>query len=51
MDDPRLGARPETWTPTAADVGAVPTSRTVNGKAWMGNNRNASDIYLRIMVF
>ena len=28
-----VGARPDTWTPSAADVGAVPTSRTVNGKA------------------
>ena len=28
-----VGARPSTWTPSAADVGAVPTSRTVNGKA------------------
>ena len=29
----QVGARPSTWTPSAADVGAVPTSRTVNGKA------------------
>lgn len=28
-----VGARPSTWTPSASDVGAVPTSRTVNGKA------------------
>lgn len=28
-----VGARPDTWTPTAAQVGAVPTSRKVNGKA------------------
>lgn len=28
-----VGARPDTWTPTAADTGAVPTTRTVNGKA------------------
>ena len=27
-----VGARPDTWTPTASEVGAVPTSRTVNGK-------------------
>lgn len=27
-----VGARPSTWTPSAEDVGAVPTSRTVNGK-------------------
>ena len=28
-----VGARPSTWTPSAADVGAIPTARTVNGKA------------------
>jgi len=28
-----VGARPNSWTPTAADVGAVPTTRKVNGKA------------------
>lgn len=28
-----VGARPNTWTPSAADVGAVPTTRTVNGQA------------------
>lgn len=28
----QVGARPSTWTPTAADIGAVPISRTVNGK-------------------
>lgn len=27
-----VGARPDTWTPTAADVGAVPITRTVNSK-------------------
>lgn len=27
-----VGARPDTWTPTAADVGAVPTTRTINSK-------------------
>lgn len=27
-----VGARPDTWTPTAADTGAVPVTRTVNGK-------------------
>lgn len=32
-----VGARPDTWTPTASDVGAVPTSRTVNGKALSSN--------------
>ena len=32
-----VGARPDTWTPSAADVGAVPTSRTVNGKALSSN--------------
>ena len=28
-----VGARPNTWTPSAADVGAVPTTRMVNGQA------------------
>ena len=32
-----VGARPSTWTPTASEVGAVPTSRTVNGKALSSN--------------
>lgn len=32
-----VGARPSTWTPSAEDVGAVPTSRTVNGKALSSN--------------
>lgn len=27
-----VGARPDDWMPTAGDVGAVPTDRTVNGK-------------------
>ena len=27
-----VGARPDTWTPTASDVGAVPTTRTINSK-------------------
>ena len=40
-----VGARPSTWTPTAADVGAVPTSRTVNGKALSANiSLTASDV-------
>lgn len=29
----QVGARPVTWTPTASDVGAVPTTRKVNNKA------------------
>ena len=33
----QVGARPSTWTPSASDVGAVPTSRTVNGKALSSN--------------
>lgn len=33
LDAADVGARPSTWTPTAANVGAVPTSRKVNGKA------------------
>lgn len=32
-----VGARPDTWMPSASDVGAVPTSRTVNGKALSSN--------------
>lgn len=28
-----VGARPSNWTPSASDVGAVPTTRKVNGKA------------------
>lgn len=40
-----VGARPYTWTPTAANVGAVPTSRTVNGKALSSNiTLSASDV-------
>ena len=43
-----VGARPDTWTPSAADVGAVPTSRTVNGKALSSNiTLNASDVGAR----
>ena len=32
-----VGARPSTWTPTASDVGAVPTTRTVNSKPLSSN--------------
>lgn len=40
-----VGARPNTWTPSASDVGAVPTSRTVNGKALSNNiTLGASDV-------
>lgn len=40
-----VGARPSTWTPSASDVGAVPTSRTVNGKALSANiSLSASDV-------
>lgn len=43
-----VGARPDTWTPTASDVGAVPTSRTVNGKALSSNiSLTASDVGAR----
>lgn len=43
-----VGARPDTWTPSAADVGAVPTSRTVNGKALSQNiSLSASDVGAR----
>lgn len=33
----QVGARPNTWIPTAAQVGAVPISRTVNGKPLSSN--------------
>jgi len=40
-----VGARPSTWTPSASDVGAVPTSRKVNGKALTGDiSLTASDV-------
>ena len=40
-----VGARSNTWTPSASDVGAVPTSRTVNGKALTENiSLAASDV-------
>lgn len=43
-----VGARPATWTPSASDVGAVPTSRTVNGKALSSNiTLSASDVGAR----
>ena len=45
LDAESVGARPSTWTPTAADVGAVPTSRTVNGKNLGANiTLGASDV-------
>ncbi|GEM_PF-5260664 len=41
----KAASRPITWTPSAADVGAVPTSRTVNGKALSSNiTLSASDV-------
>lgn len=43
-----IGARSDTWVPTAAEVGAVPTSRTVNGKALSSNiSLSASDVKAR----
>ena len=43
-----VGARADTWTPSASDVGAVPTSRTVNGKALSRNiSLTASDVGAR----
>lgn len=40
-----VGARPDTWTPTASQVGAVPTSRKVNNKALSSNiSLSASDV-------
>ena len=32
-----VGARPDTWTPSASDVGAVPTTRTINSKPLSSN--------------
>lgn len=41
----QVGARPASWTPSAAEVGAVPTSRTVNGKALSADiSLSAADI-------
>lgn len=43
-----VGARPSTWTPSAADVGAVPTSRKVNGKALSADiSLSAADVSAR----
>lgn len=40
-----VGARPDAWTPTASDVGAVPTSRTVNNKTLVSDiTLSAEDI-------
>ena len=47
-----VGARPSTWTPSAADVGAVPTTRTVNGKALSTNiSLTASDVGARAITW
>ena len=41
----QVGARPSTWTPSASDVGAVPTTRKVNGKALSNDiTLSASDV-------
>lgn len=43
-----VGARAANWTPTAADVGAVPTDRTVNGQALSQNiTLNAENVGAR----
>ena len=43
-----IGARSDTWVPTAAEVGAVPTSRKVNNKALSADiTLNASDVGAR----
>lgn len=40
-----IGARANTWMPSASDVSAVPTDRTVNGKALSSNiTLSASDV-------
>ena len=45
LDASDVGARPSAWTPTAANVGAVPTSRKVNGKALSADiTLSASDV-------
>ena len=33
----QVGARPDTWLPSATEIGAVPASRTINGKTLSGN--------------
>lgn len=44
----QVGARPNTWTPSASDVGAVPTTRKVNNKALSGDiTLTASDVGAR----
>lgn len=43
-----VGARADTWTPSAEDVGAVPTTRTVNGHALSANvTLDADDVGAR----
>lgn len=40
-----IGARPDSWMPTAADVGAVPQARTINAKPLTSNIAlSASDV-------
>lgn len=44
----QVGARPNTWMPSASDVGAVPTSRKVNNKALSSDiTLSASDVGAR----
>lgn len=44
----QVGARPNTWMPSASDVGAVPTSRKVNNKALSSDiSLTASDVGAR----
>ena len=43
-----VGARANTWTPSAEDVGAVPTTRTINGQALSANvTLDAEDVGAR----
>ncbi len=43
-----VGARPDTWTPSAADVGAVPAARKVNGKVLSADiSLSAADVGAR----
>ena len=44
----QVGARPDTWTPTAGEVGAVPVTRKVNNKALSADiTLTASDVGAR----
>lgn len=47
-----VGARPNDWFPSASDVGAVPTTRTVNGKPLSSNiELDAEDVGARSITW